>query len=145
VIISKDRKTGKKIVLIPELCNMTGLTDEMRANFNLMKELAQVQHKDANRRRQEVETLLQEMQQFPKVKEKMLAWKVDIDPKPLQCKGQMMRAGNILMGDNKSFAADCNPNDFDRAIQQKQFEQKDLTMWAIFHGRRDGQTAKQFA
>jgi hypothetical protein len=38
-----------------------------------------VQHKDAVQRRREVETFLQEMQQFPKVKEKMLAWKVEID------------------------------------------------------------------
>lgn len=40
LIITKDRRTGKEIVLIPELCNMTGMTDEMRANFNLMKDLA---------------------------------------------------------------------------------------------------------
>lgn len=42
LIISKDRRTGKQIVLVPELCDMTGLTDEMRANFNLMRDLAQV-------------------------------------------------------------------------------------------------------
>jgi aubergine-like protein len=42
LIITKDRRTGKLIVLLPELCDMTGLTDEHRANFNLMRDLAQV-------------------------------------------------------------------------------------------------------
>ena len=37
----KDRQTGEKreqlLCLIPELAYMTGLTDEMRANFKVMK------------------------------------------------------------------------------------------------------------
>ena len=37
----KDRHTGEKreqlLCLIPELAYMTGLTDEMRANFKVMK------------------------------------------------------------------------------------------------------------
>jgi aubergine-like protein len=88
LVITKDRRTGKEIVLIPELCNMTGMTDEMRANFNLMKDLAQIQHKDANRRHQEVNTLLLEMKGMPKVKQIMDDWKIEIDPNPLKVKGQ---------------------------------------------------------
>lgn len=33
-------KIEEKVYLIPELCKMTGLTDEQRADFNVMKELA---------------------------------------------------------------------------------------------------------
>lgn len=68
MIISKNGRTGKQVVLLPEFCEMTGLTDENRANFNLMKDMASVLHKDAAKRKQEVELLLQEMRGFPKVK-----------------------------------------------------------------------------
>jgi len=40
LLINKDRKTGNEVALIPELCQLTGLTDQMRANFGLMKDLA---------------------------------------------------------------------------------------------------------
>jgi aubergine-like protein len=40
LLINKDRKTGNEIALIPELCQLTGLTDAMRADFRLMKDLA---------------------------------------------------------------------------------------------------------
>lgn len=40
LLINKDRRTGNEVALIPELCQLTGLTDAMRANFNLMKDLA---------------------------------------------------------------------------------------------------------
>ena len=45
LVITKDKKTNREIALIPELCNLTGLTDGMRANFNLMKSLASELHK----------------------------------------------------------------------------------------------------
>lgn len=37
----RDLRRGvENIYLVPELCKMTGLTDEMRGDFNMMKELA---------------------------------------------------------------------------------------------------------
>lgn len=40
LLINKDRKTGNEVALVPELCQLTGLTDTMRADFRLMKDLA---------------------------------------------------------------------------------------------------------
>ena len=50
LIVNKDRKTGKEIFLIPEFCNLTGLDDAMRNNYNLMKNLATATKPDANKR-----------------------------------------------------------------------------------------------
>ena len=35
LIINKDRKTGNEVALIPELCQLTGLTDQMKSDFRL--------------------------------------------------------------------------------------------------------------
>ena len=32
---------SKTIALVPELCNLTGLTDQMKADFKVMKDVAQ--------------------------------------------------------------------------------------------------------
>jgi PAZ domain. len=46
MLVSRPRKNYKcsvddsLIYLVPELCRMTGLTDSMRTNFPLMKDLA---------------------------------------------------------------------------------------------------------
>lgn len=37
---TEGKQIERKVCLIPELCRMTGLTDEARADFNIMKELA---------------------------------------------------------------------------------------------------------
>lgn len=48
LLINKDRKTGNEVALIPELCQLTGLTDAMRADFRLMKDLAGIVHTNAD-------------------------------------------------------------------------------------------------
>lgn len=40
MLMCKDAKTNKDIYLVPELCEMTGLTDAHRADFRLMKDLS---------------------------------------------------------------------------------------------------------
>lgn len=44
----KKNETVNEIFLIPELCVMTGLSDQHRADFNLMKELDMTIQPDPN-------------------------------------------------------------------------------------------------
>jgi len=39
----RERRSGENeyVYLVPELCRMTGLTDDMRANFTLMRDLGE--------------------------------------------------------------------------------------------------------
>ena len=61
LIVSKNEKTGTDIALIPEICEMTGLTDQHRANFNLMKDLATVLHKTPKERKEEAKNLIAQL------------------------------------------------------------------------------------
>lgn len=74
VIVSVHQKTGNKLVLIPELCQMTGLSDSMRANFRLMKSMSAVTHSDATRRIQETKALLESFEKNEKCVKEMQEW-----------------------------------------------------------------------
>lgn len=77
--IAKNQRTGQEIALIPELCQMTGLTDGQRANFNLMKDLSSVLHKSGQERIEEVKALMDEINQMPKAKEFMDSFNVQFN------------------------------------------------------------------
>lgn len=47
LLVVKDKRTDREIYLIPELCEMTGLTDQHRADFRLMGDLSRILHKNA--------------------------------------------------------------------------------------------------
>jgi len=65
----KDLHRGQlgPILLIPELCQMTGLTDEMRANNGLMKALATHLHTDPNARIAKINDFMHRLKTIPEV------------------------------------------------------------------------------
>jgi len=71
------------MILIPELCQMTGLTDSMRANFQLMKEMAQITNADARRRVNECKALIESFKKSEKCKEAMDEWQMTLESDPL--------------------------------------------------------------
>lgn len=58
LLINKDRRTGNEVALIPELCQLTGLTDAMRADFRMMKDLSVILHTNAEAKIKEIKNLM---------------------------------------------------------------------------------------
>jgi aubergine-like protein len=55
------------VLLVPEFCQMTGLTDEMRSNFQLMKSLTGYLHVSPDRRVDAVKKFMARLKQAPGV------------------------------------------------------------------------------
>lgn len=87
LLIHKDRKTGNEVALIPELCQLTGLTDAMRADFRLMKDLAQIVHTNADKKVQECKNLFSIFAKNEKCVEKQKQWHLKFQENPASLKG----------------------------------------------------------
>jgi len=149
MLIHKDRKTGQEVALVPELCQVTGLTDQMRSDFRLMKDLAEITHTNADRKVAECRNLLEIFNTNPKCQEKQKLWHIKFKDVPLDVKGHKYTAGKMVMGakgsgDRNSFDIEASARDIDRKIQDKMFEQPALKTWGIFHGDKDAQVCKSF-
>ena len=125
-----DKKTKRKIYLIPELWKMTGITDEHRKDFRLMKEMAKETHKDASRRMEDIKKLFTTIQESDKCQMAMKEWNVKIDEKPIEVTGYKLPIGNFLLGLDKNkirteIKAEGDP-EIDRKIQQKMYEEGKL-------------------
>lgn len=148
LLVHHDKKKNDEIYLIPELCHLTGLTDEIRSNFNLMKEMALITKGTANEKMLECQNLINGFLNNKDCVELMKTWGLSILNKPLKIEGYRMPAGSIQMhkkqdGSRYSFNIDETP-DIDRKIQSEMFSQPAINCWAIFYNQRDEQTAKTF-
>ena len=74
LLINKDRRTGQEVALVPELCQLTGLTDAMRSDFRLMKDLAQIVHTNAEAKIKEIKNLMTHFKNNAKCVEKQKLW-----------------------------------------------------------------------
>lgn len=81
---------------------MTGLTDSMRADFRLMKDLAEIVHTNADRKVAECKNLFEIFNTNAKCQEKSKLWHLKFNDNPAQLKGFKYKAGNMLMGAKSS-------------------------------------------
>jgi aubergine-like protein len=68
---------------VPELCQQTGLSDSMRANFNLMKDLAVITNANATKRVEECRNLIEMFKNNEKCKQEMENWQIKISEEPV--------------------------------------------------------------
>ena len=110
LLASIDRKTGKEIYLIPELCVMTGLNDDQRANRGLMTELDKIIKPDAGPRLQKSRYLIDCLQQNENTKKFMEEWKININSAPVAVDGIRIEAGSLLFGDKRAVDIENSQN-----------------------------------
>ncbi|XP_065594749.1 piwi-like protein 1 isoform X1 [Cyrtonyx montezumae] len=147
VLISQSRrKRGNTmvgpVVLIPELCYLTGLTEKMRNDFNMMKDLAVHTRLPPEQRQHEIGKLVDYMQKDECVQKELRDWGLSFDSSLLSFTGRVVQAEKILQGGN---VFDYNPNlaDWSRETRAAPLMlAKPLDNWLLIYTRRNCDVAK---
>ena len=142
LLVSRDKKNGEEIYLVPELCYCTGLTDDMRGNFNLMKEINGITKGSASQKIEECRSLLKMFKQIDKAAKILQDWGVDIVDEPKDFEGKVLSGGEYVLSNNYNVSVD-DPK-LDRNIQREMFDSVGLNKWAILYGNRDDQAFNVF-
>lgn len=98
LLLHTDRRSNRTVLLIPELCNMTGLTDEMRKDFKVMKDLARHTMVAPATRQQTVQQFAQTVNQSQAVQEKLIEWNVQVKTTPAMVAARLLPEVTIHMG-----------------------------------------------
>lgn len=87
-----------KICLVPELCFVTGLTDSQKADYRMMKEVAQVTRLDPSARQQVVQKFVQNVLDNPNALAHFQAWGLDLCPTPFVLQGRLLGPETLHFG-----------------------------------------------
>lgn len=68
------------VYLVPETCNMTGLSDEQRANFKLMKALGEYTRQAPPERLKSLEIFSKRIQETPEIARELMDWGLKLSP-----------------------------------------------------------------
>ena len=139
----KSKLKMNECLLIPEFCVMTGLTDEIRSDFNIMKDMANATKKEPQMRLTESAGLIKALKDNPKSNEEINNWKADISMEPASLTGRVFQAGSIMMGGSAIFKINDQTGSFDRDIQTTMFTQPKLDKWGIFFCENDRKLVEQ--
>ncbi|NXL28210.1 PIWL1 protein, partial [Glaucidium brasilianum] len=137
---SKRKRGGMELgpaVLIPELCFLTGLTEKMRSDFNMMKDLASHTRLPPEQRYCEVRRLSDYIQKDENVQKELREWGLSFDSKLLSLTGRVVQGERILQSGS---AFDYNPQIADWSKETRGTPlicAKPLDNWLLLYTRRN--------
>ncbi|KAL3266899.1 hypothetical protein HHI36_011049 [Cryptolaemus montrouzieri] len=138
-------KVDMLICLIPELSYLTGLSDAMRSDFKVMKDVSTYTRVTPAQRMNALRTYLRNVSNSPEAQQVLADWGLKLDPNTINLQGRSLETETILFGDNKEFRV-RNNGDWTRALGEfKATMPIDLTNWIVFHTIKDKQYAGKFA
>uniref|UniRef100_A0A8C6ZLD4 Piwi-like protein 1 n=1 Tax=Nothoprocta perdicaria TaxID=30464 RepID=A0A8C6ZLD4_NOTPE len=142
VLVSQPRRKRGSLmpgpaVLIPELCYLTGLTEKMRNDFNMMKDLSVHTRLTPEQRQREVGRLIDYIQKDDSVQRELRDWGLSFDSNLLSFTGRVVQAEKIHQAGR---VFDYNPHFADWSKETRGaplINAKPLDNWLLIYTRRN--------
>jgi len=133
------------IYLIPELCNMTGLSDEQRANFNLMKSMGEYTRQDPVKRTQTLLKFSERLHGTKEISEELKGWNLQFAQDLLQFRARIFKPEIIIGTKGSKGSYQLDNADWGKHIQKWNcVSAPSCQKWAIIHNPKDEAVTKEF-
>ncbi|XP_054852565.1 piwi-like protein 1 isoform X1 [Eublepharis macularius] len=124
-------------ILIPELCYLTGLTDKMRSDFNVMKDLAVHTRLAPEQRMREVGRLIDYINQDDNVQKELRDWGLSFESNLLSFSARVVQSEKIHQG-GKIFEYSPQSADWSKETRGASLiSVKPLDKWLLVYTRRN--------
>lgn len=130
------------IYLIPELCVTTGLTDEMRSNFNIMKAIGDHTRLPPDVRESKLGEFLNQLATDEKAKAVFADWNLSVCPNFDIVDGRRLDNETIHFGDQRSIKVPDNADWTRPATSCNVFKSVDIDNWVLMFVERDTPSAQ---
>ncbi|KAK2582643.1 hypothetical protein KPH14_004922 [Odynerus spinipes] len=127
----------KLVLLVPELCYIAGLTDNIRSDFRVMKDLDAITKVSPNGRRDIIKKFIQEIEKNDITRDILAAWGLQFDKELTQLKGRVLPPECIYFGNNKKIEGKTNADWGAEAVNSYALRAPCLAKWYIFYSQRD--------
>lgn len=92
----------RMIYLVPELCNMTGLTDAMRSDFKVMKSISEHTRLTPGQRLHAIQSYVKRVRSNPEATKILADWGMSIAEGTIDMDGRLLNLETIYFGNNRS-------------------------------------------
>ncbi|EAT40579.1 AAEL007698-PA [Aedes aegypti] len=143
----RDLRAGgsELMALVPELCQMTGLTDQMRSDFRMMRAMADHTRLNPDRRIERLETFNRRLQTSPESMEVFKTWQMELDRRLIDLPGRLLpqemiffstTANGVQAGEQADWTAHFRNNPMFATVR--------LTRWYLIVPNRASREANDF-
>ncbi|KAK2702004.1 hypothetical protein QYM36_019391 [Artemia franciscana] len=145
----KKKKRGQEnitetIILVPEVCSLTGITDAMKNDFRIMKDISGFTRVKPVDRIGRLDGFIQRINNCQNAKKILEDWGLRLDTAPLRMEGRNFGPEKILVGAGRSVTTG-DKADFSRDLTRaKMLCSVDLLNWAVVFCERNKGNVNNF-
>lgn len=130
--------------LIPELCYLTGLTDEMRSDFKVMRDIATHTRISPNQRLAALSKFCNNVNEVPEAKEILSGWGLTLENQTLNLMARQLDEEKVIFANNRQYSVGPNA-DFNRhATSNELMHAINIKNWLLIHTPCDSKYARNF-
>ncbi|XP_049818094.1 piwi-like protein Siwi isoform X2 [Aethina tumida] len=96
---------SETVLLVPELCRLTGLTDRQRENFQLMRSMANITRLPPKGRIERLMRFCQRLRNCNEAMHEIRRWDLEIADKLVELPARLLTPESLLAGENRSYSA----------------------------------------
>uniref|UniRef100_A0A8C5NGN7 Piwi-like protein 1 n=1 Tax=Gouania willdenowi TaxID=441366 RepID=A0A8C5NGN7_GOUWI len=128
-------------MLVPELCHLTGLTDKMRADYNIMRDMLKHTKLEPDARERRLTRFVNSIREKPDAQAELDQWGLCFDKQLAKLSGRVLAVERIYQG-SKSFDYDLWKADWSREMRGNPvISSPEIKKWFLFHTRQNGNDA----
>lgn len=144
-----QRPPDRHVLLVPELCYLTGLADTQRSNFNLMRDVGEYTRLTPIQRVNAIRTFLKSVRSNPECQQILDRWNLQISPDLVKVDGHLFGIESIFTGGMRSNEPErCiqyDAGDFSNHINKaRPLETVEISNWCIIYANQSGNDAREF-
>ncbi|XP_018372440.1 PREDICTED: piwi-like protein 1 [Trachymyrmex cornetzi] len=142
--LPSGEKEERTIYLIPELSYAAGLTDSVRNNHYVMKDLSAVTKMSPNQRRDVIRQFVEEVQKNDVTREILAVWGLRLSPDLVQFTARRLEPETIHFGNNKIYKTNEKADWSNAAVKNPVLRTPNLSTWNIIYSMKDKACVKDF-
>ncbi|KAI4495423.1 hypothetical protein M0802_008637 [Mischocyttarus mexicanus] len=127
----------KLTLLVPELCYLTGLTNDIRSDHKIMKDLHMITNISPNNRCDLVRNFILQIKNNEVARALLSPWGLQIEENLTVLNGRVLMPENIYFGRNKSLTGKPNADWNNEMLKNHVLRTVNLTNWSIFYCPKD--------
>ncbi|XP_022822730.1 piwi-like protein Ago3 [Spodoptera litura] len=139
-----EGKTDFMISLIPELCQLTGLTDDQRSNFKLMKDVACHTKITPNQRHAAFKKYIETVMKNENAKRRLSGWGLSIAPETINITARTLQPETLFFGNNVRVPGRPNAEWNGEVTKNHVMQAVDIYKWALLYTDRDKRVVADF-
>jgi len=144
----REERSGEAtgpVFLVPELVYMTGLSEEQRSNFQLMKNLGEYTRQDPKKRVAALKKFSERLNTTPDITQDMQGWDLKFSRELEEFQGRILKPEQILGGGKSKASYVLENADWGSCFRKWGLVSgKNLTKWACVVPMRDEAITKEF-